>query len=114
MDDSFGRPMVGIIFVGLPWVILHYLTKWKTASSLTRGTNMLDSLYDNRPQAGGTPHRTVRRIVAADHPASNPPHARQTSIPGGLSEKQLTRTPAARKYYLDKANGKWMGVCSTL
>ena len=23
------------IFVGLPWVILHYVTKWKTAATLT-------------------------------------------------------------------------------
>lgn len=75
MDDSFlAIPIVGIIFVGLPWVILHYLTKWKTASSLTReDENMLDSLYDT---ARRLEERliTVERIVAADHPDFKPTH----------------------------------------
>jgi len=73
MDDSFlAVPIIGIIFVGLPWVILHYLTKWKTASSLTReDENMLDSLYDT---ARRLEERliTVERIVAADHPDFKP------------------------------------------
>jgi hypothetical protein len=28
MDESFlAVPIIGIIFIGLPWVVLHYLTK---------------------------------------------------------------------------------------
>ena len=27
----------GILFIGLPWIIFHYITKWKTASTLTTG-----------------------------------------------------------------------------
>lgn len=73
MDESFlAVPIVGIIFVGLPWVILHYLTKWKTASSLTReDENMLDSLHDT---ARKLEERliTIERIVAADHPDFKP------------------------------------------
>lgn len=73
MDESFyAIPIVGIIFVGLPWVILHYITKWKTASSLTReDENMLDSLHDT---ARRLEERliTIERIVAADHPDFKP------------------------------------------
>ncbi|MCH4150836.1 MAG: envelope stress response membrane protein PspB [Sphingobium sp.] len=73
MDESFlAVPIIGIIFIGLPWVVLHYLTKWKTASSLTReDENMLDSLYDT---ARRLEERliTVERIVAADHPDFKP------------------------------------------
>lgn len=60
--------VVGIIFVGLPWVVLHYVTKWRTSSSLTReDEDMLDSLHDT---ARRLEERliTIERIVAADHP----------------------------------------------
>ena len=74
MDDSFlAIPIVAIIFVGLPWVILHYLTKWRTSSSLTReDEDMLDSLND---LARRLEDRlvTIERIVAADHPDFRPP-----------------------------------------
>ena len=32
---------IGAIFLGLPWIILHYLTKWKTAATLTTGDEAL-------------------------------------------------------------------------
>ena len=32
---------IGAIFVGLPWVVLHYMTKWKTAATLTTGDEAL-------------------------------------------------------------------------
>ncbi len=63
-------PLVAIlsIFIGLPWIILHYITKWKTAATLTT---------DDESAAGGAlPARTrldermdtVERLVASDHP----------------------------------------------
>ncbi len=64
--------VVGIIFVGLPWVVLHYVTKWRTSSSLTReDEDMLDSLHDT---ARRLEERliTIERIVAADHPEFRP------------------------------------------
>lgn len=73
MDDSIlAVPIVGIIFVGLPWVILHYITKWKTASSLTtEDETLLDNLNDT---ARRLEERliTIERIVAADHPDFKP------------------------------------------
>ena len=30
MEDIIVAPLVvGILFLGLPWLILHYMTKWK-------------------------------------------------------------------------------------
>ncbi len=73
MEDVF-LPVfvVGIIFVGLPWVILHYLTKWKTASSLTREDEaLLDNLNDTARRLEER-LMTIERIVAADHPDFRP------------------------------------------
>jgi phage shock protein B len=60
------------IFIGLPWVILHYVTRWKTAATLTVDDEaMLEELYqlarrlDDRME-------TVERLVASDHPDFRP------------------------------------------
>lgn len=35
------------IFIGLPWLVFHYITKWKTAARLTGGDEkLLDEMYD--------------------------------------------------------------------
>ncbi len=69
MEDVF-VPLIAItsIFVGLPWLILHYMTKWKTAATLTReDENLLDELYElaRRLEDRMT---TIARIIAADDP----------------------------------------------
>jgi len=73
MEDVFMPVLVvGMIFVGLPWVILHYVTKWKTSATLTsEDENMLESLHDT---ARRLEERliTVERIVAADNPDFTP------------------------------------------
>lgn len=64
--------VVGMLFIGLPWLILHYVSKWRTSSGLTReDEDMLDSLNDI---ARRLEERliTVERIVAADHPDFRP------------------------------------------
>lgn len=67
-------PVVAIlgIFVGLPWVVLHYITRWKTAATLTSGDEaLLDELHrlakrlDERMD-------TVERLVAQDNPEFQP------------------------------------------
>lgn len=69
MEEVF-VPLIAItsIFVGLPWLILHYMTRWKTAATLTReDENLLDELYDlaRRLEDRMT---TIERIIAADDP----------------------------------------------
>ena len=69
MEEVF-VPLIAItsIFVGLPWLILHYMTRWKTAATLTReDENLLDELYDLARRLEDRMN-TIERIIAADDP----------------------------------------------
>jgi phage shock protein B len=56
------------LFIGLPWLILHYITRWKTAATLTTGDEkILEELYDLARRLDDRV-ATVERIVAADNP----------------------------------------------
>lgn len=60
------------IFVGLPWLILHYMTKWKQAPKITdEDEKMLDEMY-NLARRLEDRVATVERIVAADAPDFRP------------------------------------------
>lgn len=69
------------IVVGLPWLILHYITKWKTAATLTNGDEaLLDELYQLARRLDERMD-TVERLVAADNPEFKPArilHDRET------------------------------------
>jgi phage shock protein B len=63
--------IVPILFIGLPWLILHYVTKWKVNSGLTaEDENMLDDLYDLARRLDERMH-TIERIMADDNPGWN-------------------------------------------
>ncbi len=58
----------GILFVGLPWIVLHYVTRWKTAPRITNeDEKLLDELYSLARRLEDR-LGTIERIVAADHP----------------------------------------------
>ncbi len=85
--------IVPAIVVGLPWLIMHYMTKWKQAPKITdQDEQLLDELYhfarrmEERVQ-------TVERIVAADNP-----DFRSLSAP---TQPSLTETP---DYTLSRRN----------
>ena len=60
--------ILGILFIGFPWVIFHYITKWKTAKTLTtEDENLLDELYDLARRLDDR-MLTIERIVQADNP----------------------------------------------
>ena len=64
--------VVGMLFVGLPWLILHYITKWKTAPTLTSGDEaLLEELYQLAKRLDDRMD-TVERLVAADKPEFRP------------------------------------------
>ena len=63
-------PVAGALslFIGLPWIVLHYVTKWRQAPKITReDENLLDEMY-NLARRLEDRVVTVERIVAADHP----------------------------------------------
>lgn len=60
--------ILGILFIGFPWVLFHYITKWKTAKTLTtEDENLLDELYDLARRLDDR-MVTVERIIQADNP----------------------------------------------
>lgn len=64
--------VVGMLFIGLPWVILHYMTKWKTAATITSDDEvLLEELY-NLAKRLDERMDTVERLVASDDPAFTP------------------------------------------
>ena len=60
------------IFVGLPWIILHYITRWKTAATLTTADEtLLEELYQLARRLDERMD-TVERLVASDNPEFRP------------------------------------------
>jgi phage shock protein B len=60
--------IVAMLFIGLPWVILHYMTKWKTAATITTDDEvLLEELY-NLAKRLDQRMETVERLVASDDP----------------------------------------------
>ena len=64
--------IVAMLFIGLPWVILHYMTKWKTAATITTDDEvLLEELY-NLAKRLDERMDVVERLVATDDPAFAP------------------------------------------
>lgn len=60
--------VVPVLFLLLPWMILHYVSKWKSNSSLTEeDEKMLDELYDLARRLDERMH-TIERIMADENP----------------------------------------------
>lgn len=63
-------PILGTLtlFLGLPWLIFHYITKWKTAATLTReDENLLDQLHDTARRLDDR-LESIERILTVDNP----------------------------------------------
>ena len=60
--------VVGMLFIGLPWIILHYVSKWKNAATITtEDENLLDELHDLARRLDDR-MCTIERIVQAENP----------------------------------------------
>lgn len=70
--------IMGILFVALPWIIFHYITKWKTAKVLTGADEqLLDDLHDAARRLDDR-LCSIERIMTAENP-----EWRQNCLPGG-------------------------------
>jgi phage shock protein B len=70
--DPTGVFAVLAIFIGLPWIIFHYITKWKTAATITNDDeSLLEELY-NLAKRLDERMDTVERLVASDNPEFKP------------------------------------------
>jgi phage shock protein B len=79
-------PLLAIVtlFIGLPWLIFHYVTKWKTAATLTSGDEkLLDELHDAARRLDDR-LCTIERIMTAENP-----NWRQQCLPGRDTDQRL-------------------------
>ncbi len=57
-----------ILFIGLPWLIFHYVTKWKSAARLTGSDEkLLDELHDAARRLDDR-LCSIERIMTAENP----------------------------------------------
>ncbi len=67
--DAFSVVLVvATLFIALPWLIFHYITKWKQAPRITdEDEKLLDELHYSARRLEDR-LQTVERIIAADNP----------------------------------------------
>jgi phage shock protein B len=76
--------VVPILFIGLPWLIFHYVTKWKSAAKLTGSDEkLLDELHDAARRLDDR-LCTIERIMTAENP-----NWRQQCLPEQRSQRLL-------------------------
>jgi phage shock protein B len=74
-----------ILFIGLPWLIFHYVTKWKSAARLTGSDEkLLDELHDAARRLDDR-LCSIERIMTAENP-----DWRQQCLPEQRRERLLT------------------------
>ena len=69
MDEVF-IPLIAIVtlFIGLPWLVFHYITRWKTSARLTGSDEkLLDELYDAARRLDDR-LCSIERIMTAENP----------------------------------------------
>lgn len=94
MEPEFFIPFV---IIGLPWLILHYVTKWKTAATITTDDEvLLDELYQLARRLDDRMD-TVERLVASDNPDFEVKRLRADQESDNQQLRELDRLLAEKK-----------------
>jgi phage shock protein B len=68
MEEMFVVVVVGMLFIGLPWLVFHYITRWKTAATLTNeDEKLMEELYDLARRLDDR-MCSIERIMTAENP----------------------------------------------
>ena len=68
MGYVIGGLAIITLFIGLPWLIFHYVTKWKQSATLTQSDEkLLDELHDAARRLDDR-LCTIERIMTAENP----------------------------------------------
>lgn len=95
MDPEFIA--VPMVLIGLPWLILHYVTKWKTAGTITNDDEqLLDDLYHLAKRLDDRMD-TVERLVATDNPDFEIKRLRADQESDNQQLRELDRLMADKK-----------------
>lgn len=85
------------LFIALPWLILHYVTKWKTAATITTDDEvLLEELY-NLAKRLDERMDTVERLVASDNPEFRPARLVSNSETDNQQLRELENLMAEKK-----------------
>lgn len=72
MEDIVPVFVVAILFLGLPWLIFHYVTQWKKNGGLTaEDEKLLDDMHDMARRLDDR-LGTLERILDSQDPAWRP------------------------------------------
>jgi phage shock protein B len=67
-DEIIPLAAILSIFVGMPWLILHYVTKWKQARGISpEDEKLLDDMFETARRLEERV-ATIERIMTADNP----------------------------------------------
>ena len=85
------------IFIALPWIVLHYITKWKQGATITTDDEaLLEELY-NLAKRLDERMDTVERLVAADNPDFSAPRLVHDQEVDNQKLRELDRMLAEQK-----------------
>ena len=88
---------VAALFVALPWIVLHYITKWKTSATITTDDEaLLEELY-NLAKRLDDRMDTVERLVASDNPDFKPARLVHDSEVDNQKLRELEQLIAEKK-----------------
>jgi len=89
--------IIPAIFIGLPWIVLHYITKWKTAATITTDDEaLLEELYQLAKRLDERMD-TVERLVASDNPDFEPARIRHDKAIDNVPLRELEELLAEKK-----------------
>ncbi|KZY57369.1 phage shock protein B [Erythrobacter sp. HI0063] len=94
MEEVF---FVVALLIALPWIVLHYVTKWKTSASITTDDEaLLEELY-NLAKRLDDRMDTVERLVATDNPDFKPARLVHDSEVDNQQLRELEQMMAEKK-----------------
>ncbi|MHA6334102.1 envelope stress response membrane protein PspB [Qipengyuania sp. CAU 1752] len=89
--------IIPAIFIGLPWVIMHYVTKWKTAATITGDDEaLMEEMYQLAKRLDERMD-TVERLVSHDHADFKPARLIQNTEEDNAKLKELEQMMAEKK-----------------
>jgi phage shock protein B len=89
--------LVAAVFIAIPWIIFHYITKWKTAATITTDDEtLLEELYSLAKRLDERMD-TVERLVAHDDAGFRPARLIQDNEQDNASLRELDRLLAEKK-----------------
>lgn len=96
MDDLIPFFAIVAIFIGLPWIVFHYVTQWKTAATITNDDEaLLEELYQLAKRLDERVD-TVERLVASDNPDFKPARLQGTHVTDNQPLQELDRILAQK------------------